>query len=227
MISDKLSCILENRQLHSMKRLLAIIAAIGFFILAIKYNAHLADMIAWVKLQGYLAPLFFILLYCISCLIAFPGLILTLAGGALFGPVWGTLINLIAATLGATCAFLLSRYYLSDWVERKSGRHLSRIITAIDNQGWLFVAFIRIVPLVPFNIVNFMLGVTNIRLMTYVLTTFAFMLPTEIAYTYAGFTGSKVILEGQKYVMHSIIIVCIIGLMALIPLMFTKLKKRL
>ena len=103
--------------------------------------------------------------------LSFPARSSRLAGGALFGPFWGSLWNLLGATLGATLAFLVARYVGGDWVERKAGGLLKRLIDGVDAEGWRFVAFVRLVPLFPFNLSNYVLGLTRIPLHQYVIAT--------------------------------------------------------
>ena len=98
---------------------------------------------------GAWAPIMFVLLYALATVLFVPGSVLTLAGGALFGPIWGTLLNLIGATLGATIAFLIARYVASDLVAARSGEQLGRMMRGVEEEGWRFVAFVRLVPLFP------------------------------------------------------------------------------
>jgi len=84
---------------------------------------------------GGWAPIFFILLYAVATVLFVPGSVLTLAGGALFGPVWGTLWNLTGATFGATLAFLVARYVASDWVSRRAGERLGRLMRGVEEEG--------------------------------------------------------------------------------------------
>ena len=78
-------------------------------------------------------------------------MVLTLAGGALFGPVWGTLFNLIGATSGAACAFLITRHALYEWFTRRRGEKLNRIIASVERKGWFFAAIVRLFPIIPFT----------------------------------------------------------------------------
>ena len=87
-----------------------------------------------------------------------------MVGGALFGPLWGTLWNLSGATLGATLAFAIARYLGADWVARRAGERLVRLIRGVEEEGWRFVAFVRLVLLFPFNLVNYAFGLTRIGL---------------------------------------------------------------
>ena len=110
---------------------------------------------------GARAPIAYVTLFALATVAFVPGVVFSLAGGALFGPFWGTLWNLSGATLGAILAFLIARYIAGDWVARKAGGLLKRLMDGIDAEGWRFVAFIRLVPLFPFNLSNYALGLTR------------------------------------------------------------------
>jgi uncharacterized membrane protein YdjX (TVP38/TMEM64 family) len=124
-----------------------------------------------------------------------------LAGGALFGPIAGTLCNLTGATLGATLAFMIARYVASDWVSARAGERLAALVQGVEEEGWRFVAFVRLVPLFPFNLVNYAFGVTRIRLGEYVIASFVCMAPGALAYTYLGYAGREVA-SGQAGTIH-------------------------
>src|SRR5579884_3132696 len=136
---------------------------------------------AWLQGLGPWAGPVFVLVYAAATVLFVPGSLLSLAGGALFGPVWGTVYNLTGATVGATAAFLLARYLLGGWVERRSGGRLKRLADEVEAQGWRFAAFVRLVPLFPFNFLNYALGLTRIGLLSYVLTSLVCMVPGAIA----------------------------------------------
>jgi uncharacterized membrane protein YdjX (TVP38/TMEM64 family) len=140
---------------------------------------------------GGWAPILFLLLYALATVVFVPGSVLTVAGGALFGPIWGTLWNLTGATLGATLAFVIARYVASDWVAARIGERLGRLMRGVEEEGWRFVAFVRLVPLFPFNLMNYALGLTRIRLREYVITSFVCMAPGALAYTYLGYAGRE------------------------------------
>jgi len=105
-----------------------------------------------------LAPILFVLVYALATVLFVTGSILTIAGGALFGPAWGTLWNLSGATLGATLALLIARYVASDWVSRTTGERLTRLMRGVEEEGWRFVALVRLVRFFPFNLVNYAFG---------------------------------------------------------------------
>ncbi len=172
--------------------------------LAILYRDHLdaATLQLWVQQAGAAAPLLFMAIYAIGAVIFLPGSVLTLAGGALFGPVLGTFYNLTGATIGAVLAFLVARYLASDWVEQKTGGRLKRLKEGVEKEGWRFVAFVRLVPLFPFNLRNYALGLTRIRLSHYLIATYVCMLPGAIAYTYLGYAGREAVAGGGARRLH-------------------------
>ena len=126
---------------------------------------------------GIWAPVGFIAIYATGTVLFFSGALLGLAGGALFGPLWGTVWNLLGAMLGATIAFLLARTIAGAWVARRLGGRLRRLVDGVSAEGWRFVALMRLVPLVPFNLLNYALGLTTISLPVYVLASLLCMLP--------------------------------------------------
>ncbi len=138
---------------------------------------------------GAWGPLIYVALYAFGTVVSFPGAVLTLAGGALFGPGLGAFYALPGATIGATAAFAIARYLASDWVARRAGWRTRQLIAGVEKEGWRFVAFVRLVPLFPFNLVNYALGLTRIRMLDYALASYAFMLPGALAYAWLGYAG--------------------------------------
>ena len=112
--------------------------------------------------------------------------LLTLAGGALFGIAWGTVLVSFASTLGATVAFLAARYVLSDAVRRRFGQRLSTINAGIDREGAFYLFSLRLVPVVPFWLVNLLMGLTSLRTLTFYWVSQAAMLPGTLVYINAG-----------------------------------------
>ena len=97
----------------------------------------------------------------------------------------------MGATAGATLAFLVARYLAADWIARKAGGRLARLIAGVEAEGWRFVAFVRLVPLFPFNLSNYALGLTRIPLGHYVLASLVCMAPGTVAYTWLGYAGRE------------------------------------
>jgi uncharacterized membrane protein YdjX (TVP38/TMEM64 family) len=142
---------------------------------------------------GAMAPVAFAVAFAIATILFVPGSIFALAGGALFGPLWGALLSLAGATTGATIAFLLSRHALGGWVARKAGGRLKPLMDGAQAEGWRFVALVRLVPAVPFNLLNYALGLTRIALAPYVLTTLICMVPGALAYSWLGHAGRQAV----------------------------------
>ena len=176
--------------------------------------------------MGAWAPLAYMGLYVIATVFFLPGSILGLAGGALFGPVWGAIYTLIGATLGATLAFLAARYVASDWVRAKAGGRLKQLIEGVEAEGWRFVAFTRLVPLFPFNLLNYALGLTRIGLVPYVLASLVCMAPGTIAYTYLGYAGREAVAGGEAAIRKGLLALGLLALVAFLPRLVRRLRTK-
>ena len=179
----------------------------------------------WIEEAGSAAPLLFMFVYIIGTVFFFPGAVLTLLGGALFGPVLGTVYNLTAATIGAMLSFLVARYLACDWVEKKTGGKLKQLINGVENEGWRFVAFTRLVPLFPFNLLNYGLGLTKIKFSHYSIATYIFMLPGAIAYTYLGYIGKEAATGGDGLIQKAMLALALLGLVAFLPRLIGSIRK--
>ncbi|RME77402.1 TVP38/TMEM64 family protein [Candidatus Woesearchaeota archaeon] len=138
---------------------------------------------------GLLAPLIYILLYAVGTMLALPGSILTIAGGLAFGAFLGAICTIIGATLGATGSFFLARRFGRDFVERYE-RSQSQLVRRIDNgistSGLQTILALRLIPVVPFNVLNYVSGLTKIHTFDYVLGTFIGIIPGTFAYSFFG-----------------------------------------
>jgi len=128
-------------------------------------------------------PLLFIALYAGATALAIPGTILTLAGGAIFGVFWGTIFNTVAANIGANVAFITARLLGRDGVERLAGPRLERLDRATREHGFKGLLMLRLVPLVPFNALNFGSGLTAISWTAYAAATLVGIFPGTVIYT--------------------------------------------
>jgi uncharacterized membrane protein YdjX (TVP38/TMEM64 family)/rhodanese-related sulfurtransferase len=179
----------------------------------------------WIEQAGNAAPLLFMAVYIIGTVLFFPGAILTLLGGALFGPVLGTFYNLTAATIGAMLSFLVARYLASNWVAKKTGGRLKQLLNGVENEGWRFVAFTRLVPLFPFNLLNYGLGLTKIKFSHYGLASYIFMLPGAAAYTYLGYIGKEAATGGDGLIQKAMLALALLGLVAFLPRIIGSVRK--
>lgn len=205
-----------------MKMLFIVFMVVAFFICATLFQENILIVLNKIKGLGWIAPLIFLLLYCIATLLFLPTMLLTLAGGALFGPFCGTLINLFGATLGAACAFFMSRHVVSDWVHTKKGPTLEKLIAGVERKGWQFVALLRLLPIVPSCFTNYGLGITRIKFSHYLITTFVFLIPSEIIYTYCGHAS----INAQPQPMHYYKVAGILLLFALSTIVLFRLLVR-
>jgi uncharacterized membrane protein YdjX (TVP38/TMEM64 family) len=175
---------------------------------------------------GRWAPILFLLLYTLATVLFVPGSVLTVAGGAVFGPIWGTLWNLTGATLGATLAFVIARYIASDWAVARSGERLGRLMRGVEEEGWRFVAFVRLVPLFPFNLMNYAFGLTRIGLRDYVFTSFVCMAPGALAYTYLGYAGREAASGQAGAIRKALLALALLAAVAFLPRLVRRVKAR-
>lgn len=172
-----------------MKRLILLIVILAIFLILANYFGSNFDIEAFVKQFGMFGMVVFALVYILGVVLMAPGSVLTVTGGFLFGPFLGTAINLVSATIGASLSFLLARYVVGDYARAKAGDRLDKIITGVEQEGFKFVLFTRLVPLFPFNMLNYGLGLTRINVLSYFWASFIGMLPGCFAYTYLGALG--------------------------------------
>jgi uncharacterized membrane protein YdjX (TVP38/TMEM64 family) len=208
-------------------RLALALVVIAGITLAVVYRDRF-DAVAleqWVAGAGAAGPIIFMLIYAIATVFFMPGSVLTLAGGAIFGPVLGTFYNLTGATLGATLAFIISRYLASDWAERKAGGRLKQLKEGVEGEGWRFVAFVRLVPLFPFNLLNYALGLTRIKLSHYVIASYLCMLPGAIAFTYLGYAGREAVAGGEGMIQKGLLALALLAVIAFLPRMIRRLRE--
>lgn len=169
------------------KIVIGLVALAGLLYLGREAGAYVPRFAAWVDGLGLWGPLVFIAGYAAAVVAFAPGSVLTLAAGAIFGILEGTIYVFIAATLGATGAFIVSRYVARRAIERKlSGdRRFAAIDDAVGAQGRRIVFLLRLSPVFPFNLLNYALGLTKVRLGDYVLASVG-MIPGTLLYVYYG-----------------------------------------
>ena len=174
---------------------------------------------------GPLAPAAYILIYTIAPSLFLPGLPITIVGGILFGPLWGVVYTITGATAGACTAFLISRYVAREWIQaRLTGPRWRQLDRSVEKNGWKIVAFTRLVPLFPFNLLNYAFGLTPIRFLPYAVTTFFCMLPACIAFIV--FSSSLLDLLKGNISPGLIIGILLIIAVSLIPVMIRKFKPK-
>jgi uncharacterized membrane protein YdjX (TVP38/TMEM64 family)/rhodanese-related sulfurtransferase len=206
--------------------LLGLVAAAVWTVLH-RDQIDVASLEAEVRSLGAWAPVAYVSLFAAATLAFVPGLVFALAGGALFGPVWGSLWNLLGAAIGSSFAFLIARYPAGDLVSRKAGGLLQRLIGGVDAEGWRFVAFVRLVPLFPFNLSNYALGLTRIPFLHYVVASAIGMVPGAVAYTWLGYAGRGALAGEATAVRYGLLGLGLIAAIAVMPRLIARLRARI
>ena len=181
--------------------ILLISALLTLIVLAKVLDAgqYLGSLREWIEGLGAWGPVVFILLYAGAVVAAIPGSALTVVAGALFGSVVGIAVVSVAATLGASLSFLVARYFAREatgkWLASKETfRKLDKMT---EEQGAIIVALTRLVPIFPFNLLNYGFGLTRVRFWTYVFWSWLCMLPATVLFVVGADAVTKAISQGE------------------------------
>lgn len=169
----------------------------AFFVLACAASAVfwllpnkqiLVDILNWVETLGPWGPILLALIYIPATVLCFPGSLLTLAGGAIFGIVPGTIAVSVGSTLGAGAAFLVARFLARSWIEHRVEQNpkFRAIDQAVAERGFTIVFLTRLSPVIPFTLLNYAFGLTRARFRDYLLASWIGMLPGTLMYVYLG-----------------------------------------
>jgi uncharacterized membrane protein YdjX (TVP38/TMEM64 family) len=164
--------------------LLSVIIAVIVLSYVFGIGEKLVALGDWIDSLGALGPVVFVFIYTGATVAAIPGIAITIVAGAIFGSLVGVIVVSIASTFGASMAFLIARYFARDatakWLaKREKFKELDELT---GKHGAIIVAIVRLVPLFPFNLVNYGFGLTKIRFWTYVFWSWLCMLPGTILY---------------------------------------------
>ena len=178
------------------------IAAIVAAVILLPVNEWLLALVERIRAMGGVGAAVFVVAYVAATVLLLPGSILTLGAGFAYGPVYGTLLVMLASNVGATLAFLLGRTVLRGWVARRiaGDARFSAVDAAVGAQGFRVVLLLRLSPLFPFNLLNYALGLTRVRLRDYVLASLLGMFPGTLLYVYLGSLVTSVtqLTSGQR-----------------------------
>ena len=167
----------------------------------------------------------FISAHVLATCVGVPGTVLVIVGGGVFGLVWGTVWSLLGATLGAIAAFILARTLLHDWAAQRFGhRPLFQKINRMTRHDALpCVLMIRFAPISPFNLVNFLFGLTKVPLSAYSLGTFVGIAPGTMAYTWLGVTGLEALRgDGTRALL---LCLTVLALLSALPLLLKRYQR--
>ena len=179
--------------------LLAIVVALLTLARIFGVGERLAALRDWIGTLGPWGPLVFVLIYVAAVVAALPGSAITIAGGALFGSVLGVILVSLSSTVGASLAFLISRYFARDAVVRWLGKNekFQRLDRLTEEHGAIMVALTRLVPIFPFNLLNYGFGLTRVPFWTYVFWSWLCMLPGTALYVVGADAFTKGVAQGQ------------------------------
>jgi uncharacterized membrane protein YdjX (TVP38/TMEM64 family) len=168
---------------------LIVLVALGVAMWEAPTREWSVDFIQYVRSLGWVGFLLYALAYIAGTVLLFPGTLLTVGSGFLYGPVWGTLLVSPASVAGATIAFVLARSFARDWIAKKVQKYprFAAIDRAVGRHSFKTVLLLRLQPVnLPFAVLNYALGLTSVRLRDYILASWLGMLPETILYVYAG-----------------------------------------
>lgn len=201
-----------------------IVFMVGAFFLSRYFLSLDVEMVrAYVDSFGMLAPVVYVVIYSIGTILFFPGSVLTISGGAIFGVVKGALYNIIGVGIGASLAFLIARYFgrgfIEDFIYSKFGR-LEHYDEKLQGNGFTTVLFLRLIPIFPFNALNFVLGLSKVKFKDYFLATVIGTIPGTFVYTYFG--ASLIMLDLVNIVISIVLII----LLALVFPVYKRYERR-
>lgn len=203
-------------------------AIIGLIVLSYVFNlgGRLGELREWILSLGSYGPLVYILIYIVAVVFAIPGSIITIMGGVLFGSVVGVVAVSIGSTIGASLAFLISRYVAREAIvqrfeSKKKFHHLDQLT---KEHGAIIVGIARLVPLLPFNLLNYGFGLTHVPFWTYVFWSWVCMLPGTVLYVVG--TDAVVRAFSEKRVPWGLIIIFVIVLV-IITVFVNQARKKL
>jgi uncharacterized membrane protein YdjX (TVP38/TMEM64 family) len=191
---------------------------------------HRSVLHAWVETSGLLAALVFMAIYIVTVAFSLPGAtILTIARGLLFGSVWGTVLVIISATVGATILFSMAKTTLGDVFRTKAGAWLPRLEAGFREHALSYLLVLRLVPLFPFFIINLVPAFLGVPLSTFILGTFVGIIPGTFVYATVGAGLGSVFDAGGTFTLRGVltpqIVTALVGLavLAMLPVVYKKL----
>ncbi|MDX2252347.1 MAG: TVP38/TMEM64 family protein [Nitrospira sp.] len=185
------------------------------------------QLLAYTETNYAISVGLFILTYIVVTGLSLPGaVILTLAGGFLFGGIFGTLFVNLGATTGATLAFLAARYLLRDWVEQKFGKWIGPVQEGFTKNAFSYLLTLRLIPLFPFFVVNLVSGLTRVSIGTYAAATAIGIIPGSFVYAYAGRQLGSINTLKEIASPNVIGAFVLLGLFALIPIVYKKITAK-
>lgn len=194
---------------------------------------HREVLTAWTQENFLSAVLMFMAVYIISIAVSIPGAtFLTLAGGFLFGIVWGAILVVISATIGATIIFLAVRTALASWIKQKAGGWVEKMRRGFQEDAFQYLLVLRLVPLFPFWVVNIVPGLVGVPTSIFIITTFIGIIPGSLVYVMLG-NGLGYFFDQNQTPNLAIIFdprillpLIALALLSFVPLIYKKMKRK-
>ncbi len=221
----------------SRKRIIVALCIVALIILIRVFGLH--ELLSFEMLRQYRDQLLsiteqhyfftaglFIFIYIAVVAFSIPGaVVLSLAAGFLFG-FWGIIYVNIGATIGAILAFLVARYLIGDWLQKRYAEKLASFNKKIAENGYNYLLTLRLIPIFPFFLVNIFAGITRVPLFTYAWTTIVGIAPASFVFIYAGHQLGNIDKPSDILSWHVLLIFVFFGLLALIPVFLKKVMKK-
>lgn len=210
-------------------RVLALLVVAGAAVAGalIQDEIDLTDLRDGFAAAGVWAPLVFVMVYIGATILALPGPVLTLTGGMLFGLGWGFALALFGSVAGGVVSFLICRYVARDWFERRLGPRLESVKQGVDDEGWRFVLFARLTPVVPYSVLNYGFGLTRIGLVPYTFASLFGMAPAVFIYAYLGDVGGRVLEGGHDPLQAVLLALGLLAALIFLPRFIRRVRSRL
>ncbi|MDX1976216.1 MAG: TVP38/TMEM64 family protein [Pseudanabaenaceae cyanobacterium bins.68] len=180
----------------------------------------------WRQEWGAAFVVSYVLVYAIATVVSMPATVLSLGAGAVFGLWQGVLWTWIGASLGAIAAFGVARFVARDWIMQKfaEGDRLEKLDRGIAQNGFWFVLSLRLAPIFPFNVVNYLCGLTSLSLATYSLATAIGIVPGTFAYIWLGQEGAQTLGGEVRWQLFGAL--GLLALLSLLPIAIARLRQK-
>ncbi len=192
---------------------------------------HRQGLLTFVEQYYLLAPLIYTIVYaCVVALSVPGGAVMTIAGGFLFGSIFGTFYVVIAATIGATIVFLIAKTALGDPLREKYGPSMQKMSKGFQANALNYLLFLRLIPLFPFFVVNLVPAFLGVKTRTYIVGTFVGIIPGSFVYSSVGAGIGSIFDAGETFdptdILTPQVMIALIGLaiLALLPVIYKKFK---
>ena len=194
---------------------------------------HRHSLLAEVQAHTVWASLVYVLIYIVVVALSLPGgLVMTLSGGFLFGAIWGAILAVVGATLGAIALFLAAKTSLGDFLLAKAGGSIKKFQAGFEENVWSYMFVLRVMPIFPFFLVNLAPAFLGVPLRVYAIATFFGIMPATFVYALAGSGLGQVFERGETFSTAGILTpemlgaLVGLGLLALLPVVYKRFSRK-